>query len=303
MSLMNKGFAPRKEIEMKLLKKVVLSVASVGFAANVMAFDLGQTMTNIVSNAITSGTQQTTINSNGVMNGNPYYQPQQYNNGNPYYQQNQNQQQNTQPGGFASLGSMFGFGGMSRDEVYAKVVDGMKASELRADSSFARIVTPAQCTAKNTLAKIQMPPHVYENSVAPKFVGTGGNYFDLFAVSSADKLLRGRPNQNFVAVAVPSLEALSYFDNINITDDVKMNSSAILVTLEMAQAMRAEMASRNVTPQNSEDLRDFTAKQLASLAMAVSSNPWYKGRSMSPFFDAAVTAYARGKQMCVYDSK
>lgn len=270
---------------MKLVKKIVLAMASVGFATNVLAFDFGQTMTNIVSNAITSGTQRTTISSNGNISGFPY------------------NQQNQQTGSISDIGSMFGFGGMSRDEVYEKVVKGMKASELQADGSFARIVTPTQCTAKNTLSKIQMPPNVYENSVAPKFVGTGGNFYDLFAVSSVDKLLRGRPNHNFVAVTVPSLEALSYFDNVNITEDVKMNSAAILVTRDMAEGMRAEMASRNVTPQNSEDLRDFTAKQLASLAMAISTNSWYKGRSMAPYFDAAVTAYARGKQMCVYDTK
>lgn len=278
---------------MKAWKKVGLAVVVAAMSSGAFAYDFNQAMTNIVSNAINGGMQQQSFSLGMGSN-------QGYNQGGYPYNANARY---TPPSSGMNLGSLID-SGPNLDEIYSKVESSLAENQRVIDRSLAKQgVTAQQCRSSNTLMKIDEPPALYANTVSSRFAGTQtGNYFDLFAVSSVGNLLRGRPNQNFVAVAIPSLEALEYYDGVKITEDVKMNSAGMLVSRDMAELMRAEMAARNITPQNTSSLRDFTSKQLAALAMVIKTKSFYRGRNMEPYLDSTVIAYTRAKQMCVYDT-
>lgn len=178
----------------------------------------------------------------------------------------------------------------------------MMTASNSADTEVGRSGINLQSCTLNAFGQYDAPTKTFNqdtNSRLPKGEAING----VFAVDTVANLSRyiGK-NRELTIVSVPSLEIMETVTGFPSGENMKQNFTGIVVPRDVVASWNDEVLKRNISLQNSKNLKDYTFRMLSALAVAIGTNPKY-ANYIEAYSKGAITLYTRDLVMCTFDAK
>ena len=273
-----------------MMKKIITAVVVATSCSQVFAFNIMQSLTNMVSGNNQQQNQQ--------------YQQQYPNQG---YQQypNQGYQQYQQQGYYPQQNyqrqQYQAYQQSNQSDIYQKTYDMLMSGSQGIDAELSRSGINFQACNLNSFAKFDVSVKEFNQDTGSSLPKSPQPYgaFSVDTVANLNKAINKK--SNLVVVSIPSVEVMETVTGFPASDNMKQNWTGMLIPRSLLDSWNQEVAMRNININTSKNLKDYTFRMLSALSSTISKTQ-YIGQ-LNTFGQNSMTLYARDLIGCTFDAK